>query len=513
MQPDPDTADPAEPTRPQLPGFRVGPFLGAGSSGQVWTVTRASDGARLAAKVLTERPEDVGLELTVLQRIEHDHVLRLIDTVLEDSGAHPRIALITELAEGGSLAAAVEGRGHFTVGELVTVLCPVARALHDLHALGLVHGDLSPANVLLTDEGKPLIADLGVARLAGVPDAQVWGSDGFVAPEVLGGALPTPAADVYALGALAWTALVGERPEPPALRPHLEDVAPQVPAEVRDLVVSCLSHTPEARPEPGDLALRLWDLARPAPAPLAGSSGRRTAPAAGDSASGLTQRIREAAEPAPEHLAVPWWRQRVVRRTAVLGGLVGVACAGYAALGPTATGAGSDPMAAPTSRPAAAKASATKARPSPSPSARRPSTRPTDDATGAETLGANPVSVLQRVVTARASAWTTGREADLGGAFVAGSSGWRRDQADLQQAARASVRYKGLGFRVRRAELDFSASDTVKVDAVVDRSAYALVSPAGEQRMPGSVGERATLTMEWTDRGWRISSWTPAASG
>ncbi|BDZ57682.1 protein kinase domain-containing protein [Barrientosiimonas endolithica] len=180
------------PEPPDLPGYRVGAHLGSGASGMVWAVTRAADDARLAAKVLLAPVEEACSETAFLQRLEHEHVLRLHDTVLDTSGPVPRLAMITDLAEGGSLGTAVAGRGHLTVGEVVTVLTPLARTLHDLHGQGLVHGDLSPANVLLDAHGKPLLADFGIARLAAGDDAQLWGTTGFVAPEVLAGSGPSP---------------------------------------------------------------------------------------------------------------------------------------------------------------------------------------------------------------------------------------------------------------------------------------------------------------------------------
>ena len=149
-----------------LPGYAVLGFLGCGATGAVWAV-RGPDEVRLAAKVLPAGTDQLDYELSVLQSLRHEHVVRLHDVAVDVSAQPPATALIMDLAEGGSLADTLERREVLTPGELVTVLCPVARALHDLHGLGLVHGDLSPGNILLTGEGKPLIADLGMSRLAG----------------------------------------------------------------------------------------------------------------------------------------------------------------------------------------------------------------------------------------------------------------------------------------------------------------------------------------------------------
>lgn len=488
-----------EPPPPTLAGFKVGAFLGGGGSGLVWAVTRISDGARLAAKVLLASADEVQQEITLLQRIDHEHVLRMHDSVLDTSAPYPRLAVITDLAEGGSLREAIEGRGHLTVGELVTVLTPVARALHDLHAMGLVHGDISPQNILLTDAGKPLIADLGVARLAGVPDPEVWGTSGYVAPEVLGGALPEPASDVYAWGAVAWTALVGTPPEPAALRPHLEDVAPSAPQRVRDLVLSCLAHTPDARPEPGELALQLWQCAAAEPAPVAGSSGARTASGPVDPAAGLTQRIREAAvEPEPVE-PVAWWQQRTVRVTAVTAGCLGVLSAGYAMAAPSDATSAAQGVVATSEKPSASTRSATSG--TPKAIVRKPT------ALSPERLGTDTVSVIQGLVDGRARAWASGQESELGAVFVKGSAAWDRDRSDLGSAASQSASYEGLRFTVRRATVKDTAGTTVQVDVVVDRSAYRLTSGTGRRQVQASPGERTVLSLEWTSAGWRIVDW------
>ena len=102
--------------------------------------------------------------------------------------ADGRVALVMPLLRGGSLAALVRARGHLGPGEVVTVLAPVAGALGRLHAAGVVHGDVSPGNVLLDLDGRPVLADLGVGRVLGEAPQAVWGTPGHLAPEVLLGA-------------------------------------------------------------------------------------------------------------------------------------------------------------------------------------------------------------------------------------------------------------------------------------------------------------------------------------
>lgn len=510
-----------DPPQPDLPGYRIGHFLGGGASGMVWAVTRVSDDARLAAKVLLSPVEDAVTEVACLERLEHDHVLRLHDSLLETTSPVPRLAMITDLAEGGSLGSAIAGRGHLTVGELVTVLTPLARTLHDLHGQGLVHGDLSPANVLLDTDGKPLLADFGVARLAAEGDPEVWGTDGFVAPEVLAGETPTPASDVYALGALAWTALVGEAPPPAALRPHLPDLAPQAPAAVCDLVLSCLTHTPEVRPDAGTLALMIWDSAAAEPAPRAGSEGARAGRST-DPWAGLTQRIRETARQPTTEPERAWHRLPVARRGMMGAGVAGLVAGAFVVwpqqqpVDIRADLVASDakrPASAATSTPTPRASSAvvppraertTPRRSTSASAAARPATK-TGSATSATAPLKHPRRLVQRLVDARARAWT-GDGRRLGQAMVVDSAAWKRDRSDLRRAAAAGAAYEGLRFTVRNATVSSAKGTKAVVSAVVDRSRYRVVGNATAKE-PARDGQRVTLTLRHTPKGWRIADW------
>lgn len=290
--------------RPVVPGLRVGRLLGRGGSACVWLVTNES-GQRFALKVVqASRPgrvvepsvpvvqedpassrrrgrraahsveaeiseaaspasaltsqrndaerspssvPDIGMadlarELTLLQRFSHEHLLRVHHLVGTDQGP----GLLTDLAPGGSLLGLVTSRGPLPIPEVVTALVPVAQAVGYLHGAGALHGDVTPGNILFTNEGKPLLGDFGTGRLLGAAPGAVAGTPGFIDPQHGGGF--DPGADVFALAAVAWFALTGRIPGPGEQRPPLALIVPEVPVELMQLIEDGLSSDRGRRP-------------------------------------------------------------------------------------------------------------------------------------------------------------------------------------------------------------------------------------------------------------------------
>jgi hypothetical protein len=269
-------------------GVRLTSLVGAGATGQVWAGTQVSDGARVAVKLLDPAAAALSgrsgaAEGRLLAGVRHPHVLA-VRRVCTDPPA-----VVTDLAEGGSLADQVAVRGCLGAGELVTVLAPLADTLAFLHGRGLVHGDVTAANVLFVERGRPVLADLGGARLAGT--GEVVATPGYAAPEVRAGAPATPAADVHGLAAVAWFALTGAAPPDLAEdRLPLRLLAPDCPDPLVDVVVQALDPDPGARPEPAELgaAVRAAAAAEPVRLVPAAARGVRADEA-------ITYRVRQAA--------------------------------------------------------------------------------------------------------------------------------------------------------------------------------------------------------------------------
>src|SRR5215207_10906275 len=157
------------PTPPVVPGYVLETLLGRGGSGQGWRAVPRRGGLAVAVKVLVDGdPERQAREAALLGELDHPHLVRLIEVVHQPRrGGDARVALVLELLGGGSLAALLVRRGRLRPGEVVTALAPVAAALAHAHGCGVVHGDLSPGNVVFTAEGRPVVTDLGTARLVG----------------------------------------------------------------------------------------------------------------------------------------------------------------------------------------------------------------------------------------------------------------------------------------------------------------------------------------------------------
>jgi serine/threonine protein kinase len=182
--------------------------IGRGATGVVHRARDLRLRRYVAAKVV-RGPDAVRLALEQAHRVDHPHVLPVLGWAAEDD-----VALIaTELVHGGSLRDLLARAGALPEATVAVLLGQLLDALGAVHAIGLVHGDVKPANLLLRSGTRPhlLLADFGVAARAGVA-AGVAGTPSFLPPERLAGAAPDPSQDVYAAGLVARRALAGPSP-------------------------------------------------------------------------------------------------------------------------------------------------------------------------------------------------------------------------------------------------------------------------------------------------------------
>lgn len=276
---------------PAVEGYSVCRRLGHGGNAEVWLVSQDSTGVKLALKCFgrpagsegsstleagggTAREEDVRRELLVMSVLDHEHLVKAYGLVRTGEPQEGSFGLLMDYAAGGSLQQLVTARGRLGVGETVTVLTPIAQVLGYLHGKGFTHSDVAPGNVLFTAHGKPLLADLGVARMvgdaSGVPDQR---TDGFADPAPVDAVRAglQPGRDVYAAAALGWYCLTGQPPPPSAARPPLSLLVPEVPAELAAALEAGLSDDRRQRPAAGEFARAVYCSAAAVPVDLSRS--------------------------------------------------------------------------------------------------------------------------------------------------------------------------------------------------------------------------------------------------
>jgi eukaryotic-like serine/threonine-protein kinase len=273
--------DPAVRPAPVVPGYVLEELLGRGGSGEVWRARPRAGGPPVAVKVLVRGDPDRQVrEASLLAELDHPHLVRLHQVVRREvRGGATEVTLVLDLLAGGSLAGLLTRRGRLRPGEVVTTVAPVAAALAQAHDRGVVHGDLSPGNIVFTAEGRPVLTDLGTARLVGEAGrAEV--TPAYVDPVVARGGAPGPASDVFGVAAAAFHALTGIAPwnaaDPAgtlavAARgevPDLALLAPEAPAELVRVVTRGLSLEPHLRGSAAAFALDLRHACRPEPVRL-----------------------------------------------------------------------------------------------------------------------------------------------------------------------------------------------------------------------------------------------------
>ena len=203
-------------------GFRLDERIGMGGMGVVYAATDLGLGRRVAVKVLSGRlagdPAQLARfdrEARALSLLDSPHVVRILDHGVADGAPY----IVTQFVDGGDLGSLLAERGPVAIATAAAMCAQVADALAAAHALGVVHRDVKPANVLVADPdaARPhlYLADFGVAHTADVRltvAGAVVGSTDYLAPELADGSLPSEASDIYALGCLLWACLTGRPP-------------------------------------------------------------------------------------------------------------------------------------------------------------------------------------------------------------------------------------------------------------------------------------------------------------
>ena len=260
--------------------YRVESVLGVGGMGQVYRAI-GPDGGLVALKLvkadLARDPtfrKRFDREARIAQQVEHPNVVPVLDTGEENGIPY----LAQRFVSGGNLADLVEQDTPLQLETIVKVCDEVGAGLDALHANGLVHRDVKPANILVDDGGTAYITDFGLAKdsqgsLLTRP-GQALGSLDYMSPEQIRSEDVSAATDVYSLGCVIWECLVGappfaERQGMRVLWAHLQDMPASpceqrtdVPEPVGEAVLRALAKDPAERPQStGEFARQLRSAA------------------------------------------------------------------------------------------------------------------------------------------------------------------------------------------------------------------------------------------------------------
>ncbi len=266
-----------------LPGYDIGAELGRGGYGVVLAGVHRQLGRKVAIKELPPKlATDPGVrarfvaEARVLASLDHPHIVPVYDFVEQDGIC----VLVMEALPGGTVWGHFGASG-YTPSAACAVVMVTCAGLHHAHQHGVLHRDVKPENLLLTDTGQLKVADFGIAKVLGDNDAlatnngEILGTPAYIAPEQAQGGDLGPPADVYAAGVMLYELLSGrlpfseeggglaivyrhvyEKPTP------LLDVAPSVPPALSDVVMRALSREPQDRyPSAEDFAVAIGTAA------------------------------------------------------------------------------------------------------------------------------------------------------------------------------------------------------------------------------------------------------------
>jgi serine/threonine protein kinase len=244
--------------------YRLDDRIAVGGMGEVWRATDLVLERPVAVKLLqpgyTEHKENLvrfRAEARHMSSLSHPGIAQIYDYREADPPYPP--FLVMELVNGPSLARLLD-QGPLGPARTMGLIAQAAMALQAAHAAGLVHRDIKPGNLLVSQDKQVKITDFGIASVAGSTSmtrpGMLIGTAAYLAPERIMGEPATPATDLYALGIVAYQCLTGRLPfegKPLAValahqEKPLPPLPPWVPAEVAALVADLTAKDPRARP-------------------------------------------------------------------------------------------------------------------------------------------------------------------------------------------------------------------------------------------------------------------------
>jgi serine/threonine protein kinase len=290
--------------------YEVQRLLGRGGMADVYAARDTVLGRAVAVKVLrdTANRSRFESEAQTLARLAHPGLVTVLDAGVTDDQPW----LVMELIEGATLADCCSGVA-LEPQRVAALGAQLADALGYVHACGLIHRDVKPGNVLLTGDGRVLLADFGIARLVdGAPTVTdtgfTVGTAAYLAPEQVRAEPVTPAADVYSLGLVLLEALTGERAYPGttaeaavARLTRPPTIPATLPRDWQNLLAAMTALDPARRPSPTRIARSLRGIAHGMDATTATIAPLSAQPSTRPLTKPLAQQAPPVAAPAGHH--------------------------------------------------------------------------------------------------------------------------------------------------------------------------------------------------------------------
>jgi predicted Ser/Thr protein kinase len=208
--------------------YRIVRFIGKGGMGMVYAAEDAEFGGELVALktvIATGEGEERALarfkrEIQLARRVAHPNVSRIFDVGHHVTDEGRTVFVTMQYIEGKTLARIIREKQRFTEREALPIIRDVAAGLDATHAEGMIHRDVKSGNVMITNDGRAVLMDFGLASVVGTDSMQpsltltdaVIGSPMYMAPEQLEHGLLSPATDIYAFGIVIYEMVTGQLP-------------------------------------------------------------------------------------------------------------------------------------------------------------------------------------------------------------------------------------------------------------------------------------------------------------
>lgn len=247
--------------------YRIVELIGSGGMAQVYKAINMTNRRTVAVKMLKDEYKDdaeflrrFSREANAILTLSHENIVRAYD-----AGTHNGLPyLVMEYVEGRTLKDLIAKHGALPVRTAIGITCQILDALSAAHSHGIIHRDVKPQNVIVTDKGRVKLADFGIAREAKATTVtfsggKVLGSVHYISPEQAKGSIATEQSDLYSVGVCLYEMLTGtvpfeadstvtvalmhlqEKPVPPI------DLVPDLPRSLNDIVLKALEKDADSR--------------------------------------------------------------------------------------------------------------------------------------------------------------------------------------------------------------------------------------------------------------------------